>query len=395
MNRLYYSWSGAAGMAPKWAGGKLDFTGWDRDFGPLFDGTAFADLPRAGEPVDVFYLHFNENWPADVYRGYRKSYWIENAFTAQYQATLKKAFADMAAHCNAKKWHETIFQFYLNNKVYYKRGGWRRSAAPWIFDEPVNTQDFWALRWYGLIWQQAVGPVRGQAKMWYRGDVSRSEYGRDMFRGVMDLECLGGTNEQKVRIKHDEQRLWGRGYFTEYGSANDPAGANAQPVVWCLKAWSHGAVGVLPWQTIGGKDNLAKGSKTGLFIPHGGGIVPSVRLKAFRRGQQDVEYLTLLGDVYKQPLRAVAGGLRKMIDVSGTDRKNSEADAGTIRFDKASPAALWRMRTSVGAMVSAKSPPYRRCVRRLPSPPRDMSRLPDIGYVRTAPKLPASRPEMD
>jgi len=395
MNRLYYPWRGTPSMAPKWTGEKLDFTQWDQWFGPLFDGSAFADLPRAREPVDVFYLHFNENWPADVYRAYRKNYWADQAFTPDYRQTLKKAFADMAAHCDQKKWHDTIFEFYLNNKVYYKRDGWRRSAAPWIFDEPVNTQDFWALRWYGVLWHEAVDPVRGRAKMWYRGDVSRTNCGRDLFWGVMDLECLGGSNAQKVRMKHDEQVLWSRSYFTEYGSANDPAGANLQPVLWCLKAWSDGAIGVLPWQTIGSQANLAKGSRTGLFIPHGGGIVPSVRLKCFRRGQQDTEYLTLLGDAYRQPPYAVAGGMRRMVDTRGEVHKTYEADAGTIRFARTSPTALWRLRTSVAAMVSAKRPPYRRCVRPMPSPETDMSRLPDVGYVRAAPKLPPSAPEMD
>jgi len=225
--------------------------------------------------------------------------------------------------------------------------------------------------------------------------VSYSQYGRNLFWGVMDLECLGGASPQKLRMKRDEQVLWGRSYFTEYGSANDPAAANVQPALWCLKAWADGAVGVLPWQTIGGKNNLRKGSATGLFIPHNGHIVPSVRLKAFRRGQQDVEYLTLLGDVCKQPHYAVAGGLRQRIDLAAKVHKAFELDAGTIRFAKASPTAMWQLRTSVGKLVSAKSPPYRRCIRPMPSPPAGASRLPDVGYVRIAPKLPPSRPEMD
>jgi hypothetical protein len=395
LNRLYYGWSGSPGLAPRWTGETFDFTQWDRQFGPLLDGSAFADLPRAGVPVDVFYLPFNEHWPADVYKHYRGSYWIDEAFAPGYKETLRKAFAAFAAHCNQRKWHETIFELYLNNKVYYKRGGWRRSSAPWIFDEPVNTQDFWALRWYGILWQQAVQPVCGQAKMWYRGDVSYSQHGRELFWGVMDLECLGGADAQKLRMKRDEQVLWGPSWFTEYGSANDPAAANLQPVLWCLKAWADGSIGVLPWQTIGDKGNLAKGRATGLFIPYGRGLAASVRLKAFRRGQQDSEYLTLLAAAYDRPHYAVAGGLRQSVDLTGRVHKTSEADAGTLRFDKAGPAALWRLRAAAGKMVSAKRPPYRRCIRAMPSPPRDMRRLGDVGYVRVAPRLPPSRPEMD
>jgi len=250
LNRLYYSWNGSAALAPKWTGKGLDFAQWDGWFGPLLDGSAFADLPRKGEPVDVFYTHFNENWPIDVFENYSKNYWADEAFKPAYKEGLKTAFAAFAAHCNDKGWHDTVFELYLNNKVYYKaqpRVGWRGSAAPWIFDEPVGTQDFWALRWYGILWHQAVGPVKGKARMWYRCDISYSQFGRNLMWGVMDLVHFGGSDAQKVRQKHDEQVLWGPTYFCEYGSANDPADANLQPPLWCLKAWSRGAVGGRHW----------------------------------------------------------------------------------------------------------------------------------------------------
>ena len=394
LNRLYYPWGGTPSMAPKWTGQGLDFNQWDKDFAGLLDGSAFADLPRA-EPVDMFYLPFNENWPADVYKAYTPSYWIDSAFKPGYAATLAKGFKDFAAHAAARKWDQTIFELYFNNKVYYKEGGWQRSAAPWIFDEPVNTQDFWALRWYGLLWHSAVDAAAGAAKCWFRGDVSYSQYGRNMFWGVMDLECLGGADDQKVRMKHDEQVLFGPSYFTEYGSANDPATANLQPVLWSLNAWSHGAVGVLPWQTIGEKSNLAKGEATALFIPVGRAVAASVRLKAFRRGQQDVEYLTLLGQVYDQPLFAVAGGMKQRIDLAGKVHKTSESDAGTIRFDQASPTGLWKLRTAVAKMVAAKKPPYQRCLRAMPTPPAGAEHMPDVGYVRVAPPAPPSKPEVE
>ena len=41
LNRLYYVWSGAVDMAPKWTGDALEFDQWDKWFAPLFDGSAF------------------------------------------------------------------------------------------------------------------------------------------------------------------------------------------------------------------------------------------------------------------------------------------------------------------------------------------------------------------
>ena len=414
INRLYYNWrgqpsqlSGQLSAAPGWSGGAFDWAAWDKAFGPLLDGSAFADLPRAGEPVDVFYLPLCENWPAPIEKNYLKTYWIDRAFRPEYREELSKAFSQFARHCDQRKWHQTIFEFYLNNKVYFKReGGWARSSALWVFDEPVNTQDFWALRWYGAAWQQAVAASGGEAKMWFRADVSYSQYERDIFRDVLDMECLGGFDEQKMRMARERSLLGGGGCHVQYGSANDPATANLQPALWCLKAFADGSVGVLPWQTIGAADKLTKGAPTGLFIaappsgaPRGapraaGGVVPSVRVKAFRRGQQDVEYLTMLGDVSGKPLFAVAGMLRKRIDLAGQVRKASEADAGTVSFDKASPAALWRLRVAAGAAVSAKHPPYRRCIRPITVPKRDPGALDMPRYAYPAPPLPPSGPDM-
>jgi len=395
INRLPYTWSGEAQPAPKWDGKSLDFTEWDRQYGPILSGAAFEGLPRKGEPVDVFYLPFNESWPMSIWENYTKSYWPEDAFTPQYREGMQKAYAQFAKHLNERKWHDTEFQFYLNNKVYYKAegSGWKNSAAPWIFDEPVNTQDFWALRWYGLLWHQAVDPVRGSAKTWYRCDISRSDFGRNIMWDVMDVVYFGGSSEQKVRQKHDERVLSVPTYFCEYGGANDPGTSNIAPVTWCLLAWTRGAIGVLPWQTIGTQRAWSNGESTCVFYPAQGGPVASVRLKAFCRGQQDVEYLTLLGDVYKQPQYAVAGGLKQAIDLSGRVIKRSEEDAGIIRFDNVDPTSLWQMRYRVGKMVSAKKPEYKRALVEHTSPPIDLSKLPDIGYVKVAPKVEPAKPE--
>ena len=99
--------------------------------------------------------------------------------------------------------------------------------------------------------------------------------------------------------------------------------------------------------------------------------------------------------MYYQPLFAVAGGIKQRIDLAGKVHKTSESDAGTIRFDQASPAGLWKLRTAVAQMVAAKKPTYQRCVRAMPTPPPGAGRLPEIGYVRVAPPVPASKPQVE
>ena len=75
-----------------------------------------------------------------------------------------------------------------------------------------------------------------------------------------------------------------------------------------------------------------------LFYPAraaGQGPLPSVRLKAYRRGQQDVEYLTLLSQVKNQPRWAVGQKVREELYLSG-ERRGADPtaieDAGVIHF---------------------------------------------------------------
>jgi hypothetical protein len=393
LTRLYYHWNGRVDYEPKVQDEKVDWTEWSSQFGPLFDGTAFKDLPRSGEPLDVFYLPFNENWPLDYYKYYQKAYWPENAFPQEYKTKMQQAFVDLAKMADGKGWHNTTFWFFLNGKVYNKRDGWNKGISTWVMDEPRDLQDFWALRWYGILFHQAVDPVKGKARMWVRSDVSYSPWGRNTLWGVVDTECLGGGDAQRIRMKQDEQVLWGKSAFTQYGAANHPSEPNVQPVVWSLLCWSNGAGGLAAWRAIARVEEWSKGSATALLYPQkDGSIVPSVRLKAFRQGQQMIEYLTLLGEAYNQPRFAVAGGMKQAVNLASAVRKSYEDDAGTARFEKADPTTLWMLRYRVGQMVSAKHPAYQRCIKPVITPDSGVDHLPDIGYVRVGPKVTPGKP---
>jgi hypothetical protein len=199
LNRLPYGWNGRPAFAPPWDGERFDWTEWDRHVGPLLDGGAFADSPRTGQPVDVLYLPFNEHWPVNLYDHYTPSYWIEEALTPAYREELGRAIAAFARHCDEKGWHRTRFQFYLNNKVYNRRQ-YAESSAPWIFDEPVHTQDFRALRWYARLFRESAEPVRGAARMRFRVDISYFQFGRDILWGLLDETYMGGNDPRKTRM---------------------------------------------------------------------------------------------------------------------------------------------------------------------------------------------------
>ncbi len=167
LNRVPYHQSGAVadGCAPKWDGKALDWAAWDKRFGPLLDGSAFADLPRGAVPVECFYLPIQENWPSPMAGNYNGSYWADEAFPAAYRQALVEVSRQMALHCDERAWRETLFQFFLNGKNNFKTAGWSRGSSPWLLDEPANFQDYWALRWFGQAFHEGVKQAGGQAKL--------------------------------------------------------------------------------------------------------------------------------------------------------------------------------------------------------------------------------------
>ncbi len=355
LNRLPYGWDGIPEFAPQKRAGGFDWVLWDKKVGPLLDGSAFAGLPRGGQPVEVMYLPLSENWPVGLAEHYTRSWWADEALSDDYRKKLKHSFRAFARHIREKAWNRTRFQFYLNNKVYYKKR-LKRSSAPWIFDEPVNIQDFMALEWYGRLWHEAVDSVKGSALLDFRADISYPQYGRDILRGVTDIEYIGGNNAQKTRMKGDEIRINPKIRFAEYGTANKLVDSNVQPALWCVSAWSKGASGILPWQTIGSDTCWNNGEQTALFYPRGDRVHPSVRLKTFRAGQQFVEYLELLADSLNLPDDAVRHWVKTKMNLQGCVYKAREFEAGTEKFETGGIYGFWKLRVDIGCFLSHNSP---------------------------------------
>ncbi len=378
LNRLGYSHNGKVheGFAPRKVGKTLDWTEWDRRFGPLFDGSAFADLPRKGVPIECFYLPLFENWPAAIESHYNGSYWADQAFKPGYREEFTDVARQMAKHFHDKDWGGTFFQCYFNGKNDFKANGWSRSTSPWLLDEPASFQDFWALRYFGQAFHDGVNAAGGgPAKVVFRCDISRPQWQRDSLDGLLDYNVVGGAFHSYRRMVLERKRRTGQ-VVVEYGSSNPIEESNVQPAAWCLDIWTLGADGVLPWQTIGSAESWDQADELSLFYPSksGGPPVPSVRLKSYRRGQQDVEYLTLWARVSGLPREAIAETVRLALGLAG-ERKGTEGflggeDAGRMAYDRLSPEALWDVRVRVGAAISATHPKPERRVVELRTPTR-------------------------
>jgi len=80
-----------------------------------------------------------------------------------------------------------------------------------------------------------------------------------------------------------------------------------------------------------------------------------LRLKAFRRGEQDVEYMTLLARQKGWDREAVSRAVAGALDLSGEARRQYEEDAGTIRFDRVDDARLDQLRLRVAAAMVGRT----------------------------------------
>jgi len=400
LNHVSYSHNGRVedGCAPVWNGRDLDWSQWDERFQPLLNGTAFQDLPRSGIPVECFYLPLHENWPTPMEGHYNGDYWADRAFSEKHRRDFARVTALFQQHFAERGWNRTLFLGYLNNKVDYKRNGWSRATSPWLLDEPANWQDYIALKHFGELFQEGVQAATAQqsatsARLLFRADISRPEWQRESFDQILDYNVVSsGAYRQYHRLVTDRQRRTGH-LVVVYGSTNHPARSNVQPAAWCWESWLGGADGVLPWQTVGTSASWKKGEDTCVFYPGEPagqtGPVPSVRLKAYLRGQQDAEYLTQLTDALALSRNQMAATLRhtmQSLEIHLKGQRQSTGftggeDAGVVDFGALKPGDLWRLRmtaadaieqASTGKSAMTGSSSTSAIIRRV-LPPRDLS----------------------
>ena len=329
---LHYSHRGECqeGTAPEVKGAGdaarvADWSEWDARFGPLFDGSAFKDTNRDGVPLDHFYLVLSESYPTSMADGYAwnfmrwEDHWlmagtIEKGFAPQVQDRWVATARDYIKHIREKGW-KTSFQVYLNDKYYYKRYDektkkYGKGVSFWLLDEPLHIADFLALRYFGNLLRKAQagsstadstrppgpGADGDRHTVIFRADVSGPQWGRDTLDRVVDLNVSGGfTGYRRLLEEWKErygQKVWT--YGTMPSSAESALGLSAQ----ALDLYARGVDGYVPWLVLGSEESWGKFEPTCVLYtgkPFGiTGPCASLRLKALRRAEQDVEYLRLL-----------------------------------------------------------------------------------------------------
>lgn len=372
-HRSALEWAAGPALAGEGAETTCDFADYDRRWGALLDGSAFADLPRAGVPVDHVYLPFCEGWPSSMddyaFRptatGYQEMLTehalrappIEQAFGPAYVARYQAVARRIAEHIAERGWNRTRFHAYWNNKYYYKdpaQGG--RGTSWWLLDEPMHRDDWLALRYFAGLVSRAVEPA-GVPNLVTRMDISRPQWQRDWLDGVTDLYVVGNAYYQYQARMSRWAAAEGATVWT-YGAANEVGRPNLESVAWCLKAWLSGADGVVPWNSIGTERSFDEPDQTGLMMPGRrfglDGPLPSLRLLALQVGQQECERLAVLAAKTGWSRGQIALATAELLDLDATAVQRFADDAGQLEFANLDPARLEDLRWAVAAALDGQ-----------------------------------------
>ncbi|MBI4681887.1 MAG: hypothetical protein HY757_02155 [Nitrospirae bacterium] len=317
---------------------KIDWTDYDKRLGPLFDGSAFIKGNRKGIPVEKFYLPFFENWPSELASHYKykfeskktqeiisrhalESPILSEAITFDYKEKFVRIIKEFGKHFEEKGWSQTEFQFYLNNKW-----EWEMASSWWNLDEPMSYDDWMALKFYGVLFQQAIGTK--PAQFIFRADISRQRWQHDWLNGILNRMYVQSEDFFRYPARARQLKEKGQISYSVYGSLNDIDTSNQQTVLWCMRAYLEGADGVLPWQSLGGPKAFSIPDRNALIVDAGKGLnidwVVSLRVKALRRGQQNVELLALLEKKYgynREQMRDLFYRYFNFVDVNDVDKQ--------------------------------------------------------------------------
>jgi hypothetical protein len=304
-------------------------------FGPHLTGRRFARGHRGPVPAPGFYLTFHESWPLNVRTFFNGDPDAYEAFREkpEYAETFVAVLRDFIRTAKREGFTDAGFQVYLNNKGSLDD----ERKAPWILDEPTGYFDYRALAYYADLVAKAKGdacpvPVR------YRIDISRPQFDRGELFGKGDLWVVStGAFRRYPRLVRDRAPE-----FWLYGSSSKVGESNRAIHAWVLEAYRGGATGVVPWQTVDRSGKALREADTlGLLVFDGWKdgepvIHHSLRLKAYRRAQQDVEYL----EVLRRERGLTRGQIREIMD------RHLELPG------QRSPDAFWLLRKEVATLIA-------------------------------------------
>ncbi len=333
-HQLGYGHGGKTGpeFAPRLEGtGKnkhvADWTLYDKHYGPLFDGSAFAGTHRGAKPIPFVYLPVNPEWPASFL------WWGQPG----YEREFVNVMGEMEAHFREKGWVQTNFELFFNHKKRYKAFDWDGDETRFLHDLPYFAE-------YQRLMKLAI-PKDSPVKWVFRTDASwQMERQFALQAGVINMWVVGGGMiawyaENVPVLKSRGDIVW------TYGGTPRIDEPSSHITKDLLGPWMLGADGFVRWQTVSpGPDPWFKSAGGGETLVYPGGRfgfdapLASARLKLQRNALQDLALLNSYRDAVTLPvLRAEVA--KRYNGTSPSDWRQPRpalADTDPLTWDNAS-----------------------------------------------------------
>ena len=354
-----------------------DWSKFDKCYEGIFSGSIVKNNHRSEQPITHQTLTFYERWPADFHQpgmfdhNLKTNPSLEPRFTDKFKQTVEAIGAEYVKHFKAKGWNKVQLQLFLNNKSQYRR---KNDGCYWLLDEPRYHSGYMALDELGVIFRDAF-KNKGDIPVVYRADVSRPQYAETILDDTLDLNVVGGLAEHEHVARrnsdrynggtfHDKQQIiWTYGGVTALTTSFNGF-ANAR-----IMDHFKGSNGHLPWlNTLSTKAWRSQpGGRSGadyaIFyngeydkLPvKGHKVFPSMRLKAYRRGQQDAEILALVEKEKNISRDQIRYAIRPLANFEGKTIRTFREDAGTVVIKVDTPR-LEAVREVLRSLVGGPAP---------------------------------------
>jgi len=288
-----------------------DWHSWDERFSNRIQNAASPRAPASRE-VPFLVVPTFENWPASLNQHYHCADWevpdpyshypiyagasseIPNCIDPEYWKSFRAALRAFEIHFLQNHWTNTAIHVWLNN---IPAGSYNGKPPPWYLGAPVYRNDFIALERYAAAVAAMRRPEQRKKLFLFRVNVpdiaALGRYGTDAF----DLLCVSDRdptrwhNLRRRALTYNET-IW-RADKRLSPSGNDALipGAAIAAFLNGADGWTilHTAGRAADWRAAVPESILYCGAPLRKATP-----LPSLRLKAILRAEQDIELLALL-----------------------------------------------------------------------------------------------------